>query len=186
MRDTTLVNPGDKAALDQAVLDRPGSQAIQLALFLDYATNPPQHPRRQEYLRTRQPPLPAVRGRHDEIFGPDGAPAFTRDAKNARVQLLDSGHFALETRGTQIAALVRDFLRRLPDWSRQAWQGDRIRRYPGFPGACGGASGAGVEGLPTGQVRLPSGNGDETRPPPPCSRRFCEWAMPLRRFRQRR
>ncbi|SPL89986.1 alpha/beta hydrolase fold [[Actinomadura] parvosata subsp. kistnae] len=114
VRDTTLVNP-DKAALDQAVLDRPGSHAIQLALFLDYATNPPQYPRWQEYLRTHQPPLLAVWGRHDEIFGPDGALAFTRDAKNAHVQLLDAGHFALETRGAQIAALVRDFLRRLPD-----------------------------------------------------------------------
>ncbi|WP_222107270.1 alpha/beta hydrolase [[Actinomadura] parvosata] len=37
-----------------------GSHAIQLALFLDYATNPPQYPRWQEYLRTHQPPLLAV------------------------------------------------------------------------------------------------------------------------------
>ncbi|TMR94966.1 alpha/beta fold hydrolase [Nonomuraea basaltis] len=114
VRDASLVNP-DKAALDQAVLDRPGSHAIQLALFLDYATNPPQYPRWQEYLRTRQPPLLAVWGRHDEIFGPDGALAFARDLKDARIQLLDAGHFALETRGAQLAALVRDFLRRLSD-----------------------------------------------------------------------
>lgn len=114
VRDTTLVNP-DKAALDQAVLDRPGSHAIQLALFLDYGVNPGRYPEWQEYLRTHQPPVLAVWGRHDEIFGPEGALAFARDAQDVRIQLLDAGHFALETRGHQIAALVRDFLRHLSD-----------------------------------------------------------------------
>nr|WP_055508894.1 alpha/beta hydrolase [Nonomuraea pusilla] len=112
--DTTLVNP-DRAALDQAGLDRPGGQEIQLALFLDYGSNPPLYPAWQEYLRVHRPPVLAVWGRHDEIFGPDGALAFARDVPDARIQLLDAGHFALETRGTQIAALVRDFLRGLSD-----------------------------------------------------------------------
>ncbi|MER6574245.1 alpha/beta hydrolase [Nonomuraea sp. NPDC001023] len=112
--DAAMVNP-DKAALDQARLDRPGNHAVQLALFVDYGRNPGLYPQWQEYLRTHQTPVLAVWGRHDEIFGPDGALAFDRDTKRAQIQLLDAGHFALETRGPQIAALVRDFLRRLSD-----------------------------------------------------------------------
>jgi pimeloyl-ACP methyl ester carboxylesterase len=112
--DVSLVNP-DKEALDQALLDRPGVDEIQIALFLDYATNVAAYPRWQDYLRTHQPPLLAVWGRNDEIFGPGGARAFARDVRNAQVHLLDAGHFALETRRPQIAALVRAFLHGLSD-----------------------------------------------------------------------
>ncbi|MFF5204539.1 alpha/beta fold hydrolase [Streptosporangium sp. NPDC000396] len=112
--DTSLVDPALELH-DQALLDRPGNQEIQLALFLDYGTNPPLYPDWQEYLRTHQPPLLAVWGRGDEIFGPDGARAFSRDLKNARIHLLDAGHFPLTTRLKQSAALIRDFLRGLSD-----------------------------------------------------------------------
>ncbi|MBB5076131.1 alpha/beta fold hydrolase [Nonomuraea endophytica] len=112
--DTSLVNP-DRAAFDQALLDRPGNQEIQLALFLDYGVNPGRYPAWQEYLRTHQPPLLAVWGRGDEIFGPDGARAYARDVKEARVHLLDAGHFPLTTRLSQSAALIRDFLHGLSD-----------------------------------------------------------------------
>ncbi|WP_113699020.1 alpha/beta fold hydrolase [Nonomuraea lactucae] len=110
--DVSLVNP-DKEALDQALLDRPGNHDIQLALFLDYRTNVERYPLWQDYLRTHQPPVLAVWGRHDEIFGPEGASAFARDVKNAEVHLLDTGHFALETHLPEIASLVRRFLRGL-------------------------------------------------------------------------
>jgi pimeloyl-ACP methyl ester carboxylesterase len=112
--DTSLVNP-DLAAFDQALLDRPGNAEIQLDLFLDYGTNPGRYPEWQEYLRTHQPPVLAVWGRNDDIFGPDGARAFTRDVKDARVHLLDAGHFPWITRPGQSAALIRDFLRGLSD-----------------------------------------------------------------------
>ena len=114
VRDLSLVNP-DKAALDQALLDRPGNQEIQLALFQDYGTNLGLYPQWQDYLRRHRPPVLAVWGRHDEIFGPEGALAFARDVPDAHIQLLDAGHFALETRGAQITALVRSFLHGLPD-----------------------------------------------------------------------
>ena len=39
--------------------------------------------------------------------------AFRRDVPGAEVHLLDAGHFALETRGEEIAALVRNFLGRV-------------------------------------------------------------------------
>ncbi|MYY09342.1 alpha/beta fold hydrolase [Streptomyces sp. SID4919] len=98
--------------LDQALLDRPGNQEIQLQLFWDYQFNLDRYPAFQEYFRTHRPPLLAVWGRGDEIFGPAGAEAFARDLPDAEIHLLDAGHFALETHGAEIATLVRDFLRR--------------------------------------------------------------------------
>ncbi|MGI5268235.1 alpha/beta fold hydrolase [Nonomuraea sp. CA-218870] len=112
--DAALVNP-DKELFDQALLDRPGNDAVQLALFLDYAANVALYPRWQQYLRTHRPPVLAVWGRNDEIFGPAGARAFAGDVPDARIHLLDAGHFPLETRLTQIAALTRDFLHSLSD-----------------------------------------------------------------------
>ena len=55
--DETLVDP-DTWAHDHALLSRPGNDLIQLALFRDYATNPPLYPRLHDYLRTsRVPPV---------------------------------------------------------------------------------------------------------------------------------
>ncbi|MFF9852607.1 alpha/beta fold hydrolase [Streptomyces litmocidini] len=98
--------------LDQAGLDRPGNKEIQLQLFWDYQFNLDGYPAFQEYFRTHRPPLLAVWGRGDEIFGPAGAEAFARDLPDAEIHLLDAGHFALETHGEEIAGLVRDFLGR--------------------------------------------------------------------------
>jgi pimeloyl-ACP methyl ester carboxylesterase len=73
--DETLVSP-ETWEHDYALLSRPGNDQIQLALFRDYATNPPLYPRLHEYLRQRRPPVLAVWGRDDPIFEPDGARAF--------------------------------------------------------------------------------------------------------------
>jgi pimeloyl-ACP methyl ester carboxylesterase len=109
-----LVSP-DTWHHDVALLSRPGNDKIQLALFRDYATNPPLYPALHEYLRTHRPPVLAVWGRGDEIFAPAGARAFADDVPDAEVHLLDGGHFLLESAGDEVAELVRDFLdRRLP------------------------------------------------------------------------
>ena len=52
--DPTLVSP-DTWTHDQALLDRPGNQEIQLDLFYDYRTNVPLYPGWQEYFRKHQP-----------------------------------------------------------------------------------------------------------------------------------
>ncbi|MEV0644172.1 alpha/beta hydrolase [Phytomonospora sp. NPDC050363] len=111
--DTSLVDP-DLAAGDQALLDRPGNAEIQLALFTDYGVNPGRYPDWQRYLRDHRPPVLAVWGRGDEIFGPDGATAFTRDQPDATVRLLDTGHFPLTTHLDESAELIAGFLRGLP------------------------------------------------------------------------
>ncbi|MFI9487316.1 alpha/beta fold hydrolase [Promicromonospora sp. NPDC052451] len=109
--DPTLVSP-DTWHHDHALVSRPGNDAVQLALFGDYASNPPLYPRLHAYLRESGVPVLAVWGRGDEIFAPAGAEAFARDAHDAEVHLLDGGHFLLESAGAEVADLMRDFLGR--------------------------------------------------------------------------
>ena len=102
----------DAWTLDSALLARPGNDEIQLDLFGDYQSNVALYPKFQEFIRTQRPPLLAVWGKNDPFFLPAGAQAFKRDHPDAEVHLLDAGHFALESRGAEIAALIRDFLDR--------------------------------------------------------------------------
>ncbi|WP_406433244.1 alpha/beta fold hydrolase [Streptomyces sp. NBC_01589] len=110
--DKSLVSP-DTWTLDQLLLERPGNDEVQLALFRDYPTNIDGYPRLQEYFRTSQVPLLAVWGQGDEIFGPDGARAFSRDLPEAEVHLLPAGHFALETHLDAISGYIHGFLGRV-------------------------------------------------------------------------
>ena len=109
-----LVDP-DTWTLDHVEVQRPGNDAIQLALFRDYATNPPLYPRVHEWFRTSQVPLLAVWGAGDEIFGPDGAHAFARDLPDAEIHLLPGGHFLLESQLDATAGYIRGFLGRVLD-----------------------------------------------------------------------
>ena len=100
----------DSYTFDQAGLDRPGNDRIQLALFYDYRKNPPLYASWHQYLRDRKPPVLAVWGRDDPIFLPAGAEAFLRDDPRTELHLLNTGHFALEEDGPEIAQLIREFL----------------------------------------------------------------------------
>lgn len=106
-----LVDP-DTWAIDHAEVSRPGNDAIQLALFRDYATNPPLYPAVQEYFRSSQVPLLALWGAGDEIFGPAGATAFARDLPDAEIHLIDGGHFLLESALDTAVGYIRGFLGR--------------------------------------------------------------------------
>jgi pimeloyl-ACP methyl ester carboxylesterase len=96
----------------QPLLDRDGNQDIQLQMFHSYGTNPPLYPIWQEYLRSNQPPTLIVWGENDEIFPAAGAEPYKRDLNDLEYHLIDTGHFALETHGQEIAELMRDFLNR--------------------------------------------------------------------------
>ena len=98
--------------LDAALIQRPGNVDIQLDLFHDYASNLELYPAFQQYLRTSKPPLLAIWGKNDAFFVPAGAQAFRRDVPGATIQLLDTGHFALETHVEEIAAAMRRLLQR--------------------------------------------------------------------------
>ena len=96
--------------LDAGLMSRAGNMEIQLDLFLDYANNVKLYPAFQAYFRQHRPPLLAIWGEHDPFFIPPGARAFQRDNPDAVVQLLDTGHFALETHVEEIAAAMKQFL----------------------------------------------------------------------------
>ena len=96
----------------QPLLDREGNSDIQLQMFFSYGTNPPLYPVWQKYLREQQPPTLIVWGKNDEIFPAAGAEPYKRDLENLEYHLIDTGHFALETHGREIADLMRDFLNR--------------------------------------------------------------------------
>jgi pimeloyl-ACP methyl ester carboxylesterase len=107
--DATLIAP-EAYMLDQALLDRPGNDEIQLDLFLSYQSNLALYPKFQEYFRTHRPPTLAVWGKNDPFFLPAGAEAFKRDNPAAEVHFFDTGHFALETHVEEIASAISNFL----------------------------------------------------------------------------
>jgi pimeloyl-ACP methyl ester carboxylesterase len=107
--DGTLLDP-TAWLVDQAGLDRPGNRAIQMDLFYDYRTNVPLYPEFQAFFRKYQPPTLIVWGKNDFIFPPEGAAPYARDLKNLETHLLDTGHFALETHGEEIAGRIEQFL----------------------------------------------------------------------------
>lgn len=109
VRNVETISP-DTWGHVQPLLDRPGNQEIQLALFYSYGSNPPLYSRWQAYLREHQPPTLIVWGQNDQIFPAAGAHPYKRDLKNLEFHLLDTGHFALEEEGATIAGLIRNFL----------------------------------------------------------------------------
>jgi pimeloyl-ACP methyl ester carboxylesterase len=104
--------PPESYTLDTALLERAGNKEIQLDLFLDYASNVRLYPKFQEYFRKSKPPLLAVWGKNDPFFIPAGAEAFRKDIPGAKIQFLDTGHFALETHVVEISAAMKDFFER--------------------------------------------------------------------------
>ena len=102
--------PPESYTLDTALLERPGNKEIQLDLFLDYASNVQLYPKFQEYFRKSKPPLLAIWGQNDPFFVPAGAEAFRKDIPGAKVQFLDTGHFATETHAVEITSAMKDFL----------------------------------------------------------------------------
>lgn len=111
VNDMTLVSP-DTWTLDQSRMDRPGNADIQMDLLYDYRTNLPLYPSWHAYFREHKPPMLIVWGKNDAIFIAAGAPPYKRDLPNVEVHMFDTGHFALEAYGPQIAGLMREFLAR--------------------------------------------------------------------------
>jgi pimeloyl-ACP methyl ester carboxylesterase len=111
MPDVEAISP-DNWGHVQPLLDREGNQEIQLQMFYSYGSNPPLYPAWQEYLREYQPPTLIVWGKNDEIFPAAGAEPYKRDLKELEFHLIDTGHFALESHGREIADLMRNFLDR--------------------------------------------------------------------------
>ncbi len=109
VQDISKINP-DNWIIDLQHLKRTENNEIQLAMFYDYRTNVPLYPEWQQYFRDYQPPTLIVWGKNDVIFPVEGAHPYKRDLKNLETHLLDTGHFALEEKGTEIANYILNFL----------------------------------------------------------------------------
>lgn len=110
-RNAEAISP-DNWNIDQPLLDREGNQEIQLAMFYGYGSNPGRYAEWQEYLRKHQPPTLIVWGKNDPIFPAECAHPYKRDLKNLEFHLLDTGHFALEEDGDELARRIHGFLAR--------------------------------------------------------------------------
>jgi pimeloyl-ACP methyl ester carboxylesterase len=93
-----------------AFLSQPGQAEIQSDLFYDYRTNVDAYPKWQDWMRHRQPRLLVIWGKHDPSFDISEPEAYRRDVPEAEVDVLDAGHFALDTAANEIATLIRNFL----------------------------------------------------------------------------
>jgi pimeloyl-ACP methyl ester carboxylesterase len=93
-----------------AFLSQAGQAEIQSDLFYDYRANVDAYPKWQSWLREKQPRLLVIWGKYDLSFDPSEPEAYRRDVPDARIHVLEAGHFALDTAADEIANLVRDFV----------------------------------------------------------------------------
>jgi len=100
------LNP-DAWTHDQMLLDRPGNDAIQLALFVNYQTNVASYDAWHEYFRKYQPKTLVVWGKGDPLFTVAGAEAYKKDLKNLEVRYYDGSHFVLEEQAADIAMQIK-------------------------------------------------------------------------------
>lgn len=107
--DVSKISP-DSYLLDQYYLDRPGNDAIQLALFRNYGSNLPLYETWHAYFRKYQPATLVIWGKNDKLFIAPGAEAYKKDNPSAEVHLLNGGHFLLEEHHYEAAELIIHFL----------------------------------------------------------------------------
>jgi len=109
--DPSRVDP-DNWVIDKALIDRPGVDEIMIDLLYDIRNNVPVFEAMQQFIRERRPPTLVATGANDEIFPEPVVRQILADHPEAEYHALDTGHFALEDSGAEIAGLMRDFLRR--------------------------------------------------------------------------
>jgi pimeloyl-ACP methyl ester carboxylesterase len=61
-------------------------------------------------MQKTQPKLLVLWGKHDLSFDLGEPERYRKDVPAAKVHVLEAGHFALDTKSDEIAALVREFM----------------------------------------------------------------------------
>lgn len=108
VNDVSRIDP-DAYTVDQHFLDRPGNDAIQLNLLHNYQANLAHYDEWHTFFRDKQPKTLIVWGKNDPFFTVEGAQAYLRDIPKAELNLLDTGHFALEDSCDFIAQKIVSF-----------------------------------------------------------------------------
>lgn len=96
----------DNWAVDALALSDPEKRRVMTDLQLDIPSNFAVYPEWQRYLQTKQPSTLVVWGKNDPIFAVRGAQAVKDSNPKAVVRLYDTGHFALDEDGPQIASEI--------------------------------------------------------------------------------
>jgi pimeloyl-ACP methyl ester carboxylesterase len=105
-RSPEAISP-DNWTIDQALLDRPGTDAYQIDLLEDYKSNVALYDNWHAAFRAHQPKTLILWGRNDPFFIPAGAEAFLADLPQARLVWLDAGHFVLDENAALVAAEIK-------------------------------------------------------------------------------
>ncbi|MBD3733777.1 MAG: alpha/beta hydrolase [Sphingopyxis sp.] len=105
-KNPDAINP-DNWTIDQALLDRPGNDAIQLDLFEDYRSNVASYDKWHALFRQYRPKTLILWGKNDPIFIAPGAEAYKRDLPDARLVWLDAGHFVIDENAATIGREIK-------------------------------------------------------------------------------
>ncbi|MGH8290941.1 MAG: alpha/beta fold hydrolase [Steroidobacteraceae bacterium] len=108
-KEAEAVNP-DNWTLDQALLERPGTQDYQVDLLENYKTNIARYSDWQAAFRKHRPKTLIVWGKNDPFFTPAGARAYLKDLPDAKLVWLDAGHFVLDENTPRVAAEIKAVL----------------------------------------------------------------------------
>jgi pimeloyl-ACP methyl ester carboxylesterase len=104
-----LIDPS-VARLAWTQISRPGVIDALLDLHLDYQSNLKLYPRFQEYFREKHPPTLVIWGRDVQYYSPAAAMAYKRDLPDAEIEVINGGHWALESHGPQAIRATNRFL----------------------------------------------------------------------------
>ncbi|MGD0938578.1 MAG: alpha/beta hydrolase [Terracidiphilus sp.] len=96
---------------EYAFLNSPEQAQIQSDLFYDYRTNVENYPKWQAWMQKTQPRLLVIWGKHELSFDSGEPERYRKDVPSAQVHVLDAGHFALDTKADEIAALISQFIK---------------------------------------------------------------------------
>lgn len=105
-KNPAAISP-DNWTHDQALLDRPGTDAYQLNLLENYKTNVALYDSWHAAFRKYQPKTLIIWGKHDPFFVEAGATSFLKDLPKAKLVWLDSGHFVLDENVDTVAAEIK-------------------------------------------------------------------------------
>lgn len=108
VKDVSRINP-DAYIFDQHFLDRKGNDAIQLNLLHNYQANLTHYEEWHSFFRNKQPKTLIVWGKNDPFFTVEGAQTYLRDIPEAELNLIDTGHFALEDSSEFIGQKIVSF-----------------------------------------------------------------------------
>ena len=104
-RNPEAVSP-DNWTYDQALLDRPGTDAYQIDLLADYKSNVAAYDAWHAAFRADKPKTLIIWGKHDPFFIEAGAKAYLKDLPDAKLVWLDAGHFVLDENAARVAAEI--------------------------------------------------------------------------------